>query len=419
MTWPGTTPPEPAPAGRRPGQGRPDLAVVGIGDMFTGDLAGPRRRDADTVICVGGVISHIGTKTELAALADAAAVVLDAAGTTLAPGLIDSHCHVVLGDYTPRQKTVDFLASYVHGGITRVISPGEIHAPGRPHAAVAVKALAIAARHCFAGFRPGGMTIHAGAVVLEPELTDADFAELQAAGVHLAKFGFGAYQDPADGAAQVRSAQQHGITVMCHSGGASIPGSQPITPDHLMLLRPDVCGHINGGPTSLDPAGVDRIVTETDMALQLVQAGNLSSAVRILGVATAAGQLGRVVIGSDTPTGTGVMPLGMLKTAAELTSLGGMPAELVWCLASGNCAQVWDLPAGRLAVGAAADLVIMDAPWGSRAADAAGALELGDIPGVSAVVTSGVVRTLQSRNTPQPSRLAVVRPELPHLAAGH
>ena len=45
-------------------------------------------------------------------------VVVDCLGTTVVPGLIDSHCHVVLGDYTPRQKTVDFLDSYVHGGIT-------------------------------------------------------------------------------------------------------------------------------------------------------------------------------------------------------------------------------------------------------------------------------------------------------------
>ena len=110
----------------------------------------------------------------------------------------------MLGDYTPRQKTVDFLASYVHGGITSVISPGELHAPGRPHSAVGVKALAIAAKTCFDNFRPGGMTVHAGSVVLEPTLEEADFAELEAGGVHLAKFGFGRYRDPVDGVPQVR-----------------------------------------------------------------------------------------------------------------------------------------------------------------------------------------------------------------------
>src|SRR5690606_39538785 len=84
-----------------------------------------------------------------------------------------------------------------------------------PHDATGVKALAIAARACFENFRPGGMRVHAGAVVLEPTLRPDDFAELQRAGVHLAKFGFGRYDDPADGADQVRWAQQHGITVMC------------------------------------------------------------------------------------------------------------------------------------------------------------------------------------------------------------
>jgi len=396
------------------------LAVTGAGTILSGDIASPVVSGADTVICADGVISHVGTRSDLAGQLADCDVVLDAGGTTVAPGLIDSHCHVVLGDYTPRQKTVDFLASYVHGGITSVVSPGEIHAQGRPHSAVGVKALAIAAKTCFDNFHPGGMTVHAGAVVLEPVLTEADFAELQAAGVRLAKFGFGLYEDPDDGFDQVRWAQQHGITVMCHSGGASIPGSKPITPEHLLHLAPDVCGHVNGGPTSLDEAGVDRIIEETSMALQLVQAGNLRSSVRILGKCASEGRLERVVIGSDTPTGTGVMPLGVIKTVAELSSWTDIPPAQVWAMASGNCAKVWDLPAGFIAPGAAADLVVMDAPWGSTRDDALGALGIGDIPGITAVVTGGEVRALLSRNTPRAARLATVTPQLPHLtAAGH
>ena len=395
------------------------LAVTGAGAVLSGDLDTPVHAGADTVVCRDDRIVAVGKAADLPAEVAAADQVIDAAGSTVAPGLIDSHCHVVLGDYTPRQKTVDFLASYVHGGITSVISPGEIHAPGRPHDATGVKALAVAARACFENFRPGGMRVHAGAVVLEPTLTDADFAELERAGVWLAKFGFGAYDDPSEGVDQVRWAQRHGITVMCHSGGASIPGSKPITPEHLMLLRPDVCGHVNGGPTALPWAGVEAIVRETDMALQVVQAGNLRSTVAIVGLARDTGNLHRVVVGSDTPTGTGVMPLGVIKTLAEISSLTGLEPAVAWALATGNNARVWGLDRGRIREGAAADLVVMDAPWGAVGETALDALASGDIPGISAVVTAGAVRALVSRNTPRAARLARVHPPMPHLAVAH
>jgi enamidase len=396
------------------------LAVTGAGTVLSGDYSAPVIDGADTVVTRDGVITAVGRREDLEAEIEASEVVVDAVGSTVAPGLIDSHCHVVLGDYTPRQKTVDFLASYVHGGITSVVSPGEIHAPGRPHDATGVKALAIAARACFQNFHPGGMTVHAGAVVLEPTLQKHDFADLQAAGVRLAKFGFGLYTDPADGVEQVRWAQEHGITVMCHSGGASIPGSKPITPQHLLTLNPDVCGHVNGGPTALPESGVDTIMDETDMALQLVQAGNLRSAVRIIQRAEQNGIFDRVVIGSDTPTGTGVMPLGVIKTVAELSSLSGIHPGKIWAAASGSNARVWDLPAGFVAEGRAADLVVMDAPWGSTRDDALGALSVGDIPGISAVITSGRLRNLLSRNTPRAARLAGVTPRMEHLeTSGH
>src|SRR5690606_11209103 len=192
-------------------------ALVGIGDLFTGDLAEPRRTDVRTLIIDDGRIAELSTSPD--APPDAARVV-DVGGMTVAAGLIDSHCHVVLGDYTPRQKTVDFLDSYVHGGITSVVSPGEIHAPGRSHEPVAVKALAVTAAHLFAGFRPGGMKVHAGTVVVEPGLGPDDFAGLRRDGVRFAKVGFGAVVDPHDYVAPVRAAQDAGLTVMAHCGGA-------------------------------------------------------------------------------------------------------------------------------------------------------------------------------------------------------
>jgi enamidase len=386
------------------------LAIRNIGTLVSGDLE-IGILDADTILCSGGVISHIGKGLEVSK----ADVVVDAQGTTVIPGLIDSHCHVVLGDYTPRQRTVGFLESYTHGGITSVISPGEIHAPGRPKDAAGVKGLAVAARACFLNFQPNGMNVHAGAIVIEPTLAEEDFKEVAEQGVWLAKFGFGDFKDPYDGEPQIRWAQKYGIKVMCHSGGASIPGSKPITADHLMKLRPDVCGHVKGGPTALTDEGVERVVRESDMWLQVVQAGNLKKSLDIIGLSVEHKQLGRVMIASDTPTGTGVIPLGVIKTICEIASLTGLSPEKTVALATGNNARAYNLRSGVIAEGHEADLVVMDVPWGSVASDALGAIARGDIPGISAVIIDGKVRTLRSRNTPAATTMAKVRPEMEWL----
>ena len=384
----------------------PTLGLVNIGVVATGVLTAPRL-EAEAILVEGGRIVAIGAALKIGAAG--ADVVVDCRGTTVVPGLIDSHCHVVLGDYTPRQKTVDFLDSYVHGGITSVVSAGEgVHAPGRPHDAAASKALAIAAAKCFEHFHPNGMKVNAGSVVLEPGLTDDDFAEMAKHGVRHAKYGFGGYAQPRDGEAEVRRAQKHGLCVMSHSGGSSIPGSSPISHEVLLHLRPDVCGHVNGGTTSLDEAGTDRIIAESAMALQIVQAGNLRAALHIVKRAREAGALARVCVASDTPTGTGVMPLGVMKSVCELASLGDLPPEVVIALATGNNARAFRLAAGTgtLAVGAPADLVVCDAPSASLAGDALTAIARGDIPGISCVVIDGQVRVGRSRNTPMAKRLA-------------
>jgi enamidase len=382
----------------------PTLGMVNIGVLATGILASPRT-DGEAILVADGRIAAIGR----AAVTDArsADVVVDCQGTTVMPGLIDSHCHVVLGDYTPRQKTVDFLDSYVHGGITSVVSAGEgVHAPGRPHDPAASKAIAIAAAKCFEHFHPNGMKVNAGSVVLEPGLTDDDFAEMARHGVRHAKYGFGGYAQPGDGEPEIRRAQKHGLCVMSHSGGNSIPGSSPITHDVLLRLRPDVCGHVNGGTTSLDEAGLAEIVATTDMALQIVQAGNLRSALHILKLAREHRALGRVCLASDTPTGTGVMPMGVLKSVCEVASLGELAPEEAIALATGNNTRAFRLTTGTIAVGRPADLVVCDAPAASLARDGLDAIARGDIPGISCVIIDGHVRVGRSRNTPLAKRLA-------------
>lgn len=378
-------------------------AVINIGPSHDGSLQGTELT-GDALVCDAGRITWIGASDEV----DPAEHehVVDAAGATVVPGLVDSHVHTTFGDYTPRQQTVGFLESYVHGGTTRVLSASEVHVPGRPADAVGVKALAIAAARCFEYYRPGGMAVHGGSVVLEPTLTADDFAELRAAGVRMAKGGFGAFATAMDYVPVVADAKRAGLTVMCHTGGGSIPGSQTkIGADVLLAMRPHVAGHVNGGPTSLTQEENARIVEEgRDIALQLVQAGNLRSAIDIAERSLAIDDLHRVLIATDTPTGTGVIPLGMLRTMAELVSLGPLTPRQAVTAATGNVTATYEIDGGRLAVGEVADIVVLDAPTGCTAPDAFGALALGDIPAVACVVTDGLVRLSRSRNTPPPVR---------------
>jgi enamidase len=383
------------------------LAVRNIGDSHVGDLAGTPL-PGDAILCENGLITWVGATADLDT--DGCGQVLDVGGAALLPGFIDSHVHVTFGDYTPRQKTVGFLESYLHGGMTRAISASEVHVPGRPTDPSGVKALAIAAERAYRSYRPGGVTVHAGSVILEPGLTPDDFAELKREGVWLAKGGFGAFAAPRDYAPVVRAAQDNGITVMVHVGGGSIPGSlEVMDADALLEIRPDVLGHVNGGPTSLSDEGAASLVIDGGtMTLQLVQAGNLRSAVHISEVALAHGCPERLVIASDTPTGTGVIPLALLRSMAELVSLGPLTPELAVAAVTGSVGAVYGLDAGLLALGRPADFVVVDAPQGSRADDWRGALRRGDLPAVAAVSTEGQVRFTRSRNTPPPRSTVVL-----------
>lgn len=379
------------------------IALINIGQSVAGHredepLAG------DALTLEGGMITWIGSSEEVDHSAQR--TVIDVAGGTVIPGLIDSHVHSTFGDYTPRQNTIGFLESYVHGGTTSVISASEVHVPGRPTDTAGVKALAVAANHSYRDYRPGGMRVHAGSVILEPGLTDEDFREVNEQGVWLAKAGFGAFASPEAYAPVVSAAKRNGIKVMFHTGGGSIPGSlSKITVDALLEVRPDISGHCNGGPTALSRSENERLVVEgKDIALQLVHAGNLRSAIHICELAFEHDQFHRIMIATDTPTGTGVIPLGMLRQMAELASLGPLSARQAVIASTGNVADVYGLNAGRLQVGRDADLVVMDAPIGSEADDALGALAIGDLPGIGCVITDGEIRLTKSRNTPVPKR---------------
>ena len=376
------------------------LDIVNLRGLVTGGL-GDERREVEGLSIKEGVIAAL----EPGGAADST---LDAGGAIAVPGLIDSHAHVVFGDWTPRQSMIGWIESSMHGGVTMMMSASEVHLPGRPHDRTGVKALAISAQRSFSAYRPGGVKVLGGAVILEPGLEPSDFAELASEGVWLAKVGFGDFFPQAEAASLVRAAQEAGFVVMNHTGGASIPDSSPVTIDDVLALGCDIIGHANGGTTALPDEELPRLF-DAPGAIQLVQAGNLRSSLQILRLANERGALDRILIATDTPTGTGVMPLGMLKTVCELSSLGGVAATDALALATGNNGLVLRKQEGILGVGRPADLVLAFPALGSAFEDPLIGIERGDLPGIGAVLIDGEVRALRSRNTPAPNGTCVLR----------
>ncbi len=374
------------------------LVIRNVGLMLSGRLEQPIL-DADTIVAVGGRIAAIGRRKDVDA--EGATTIIDAKGSPLAPGLIDSHVHPVAGDWTPRQSQLNWIESTLHGGVTTMISAGEVHTPGRPKDVVGLKAMAIFAQRAFTAFRPGGMKIHAGAPVIEPDMQESDFKDLAEAGVRLlGEVGLGGVKDGPTARRMVGWARKYGIQSTIHTGGPSIPGSGLIDSAVVLEADTDVVGHINGGHTALPDREIRCICEGCGRGLEIVHNGNERAALYTLRVAREMDQLGRVILGTDGPAGSGVQPLGILRMIAMLSALGDLPAELAFCLGTGNTARMRDLDTGTIEIGKAADVVFLDRAQHSAGRDLLECVQLGDLPGIGMVVIDGLPRIGRSRNTP-------------------
>jgi len=379
------------------------LVIRNIGLMLSGDLENPIL-DADTVIAVDGRIAAVGREKDVDT--QGATTVVDAKGTTLCPGLIDSHVHPVVGDWTPRQSQLNWIDSCLHGGVTTMVSAGEVHMPGRPKDTVGLKAMAITSQRVFENFRPNGVKVHAGAPVIEQGMEEHDFKELAEAGVKLlGEVGLGSVKAGEDAQKMVAWARKYGIQSTIHTGGPSIPGSGLIDKDVVLEADADVIGHINGGHTALPDNQIVCLCEQCARAIEIVHNGNERAALVALRTANELHQVERVILGTDAPAGSGVQPLGILRMVSMLSSLGDVPAETAFCFATGNTARIRDLDCGLIEVGRAADFVIMDRAQHTAGATLLESVRLGDLPGVGMTIIDGVVRTQRSRNTPPATRL--------------
>ena len=379
------------------------LVIRNIGLLLSGDLQHPIL-DADTVVVNGDRIAAVSREADVDT--SSATVTVDARGTALAPGLIDSHVHPVCGDWTPRQNQLGWIDSYLHGGVTTMISAGEVHTPGRPKDIVGLKAMAIFAQRVFHSFRPGGVKIYAGAPVIEHGMVESDFGELAAAGVKfLGEVGLGSVKDGKTARQMVLWARQYGIQSTIHTGGPSIPGSSLIDKDMVLETDADVIGHVNGGHTALPDDQIIALCEKSTRALEIVHNGNERAGLLALRTAKELLQLDRVILGTDSPAGSGVQPLGIFRMIAMLASLGEIPAEVAICFATGNTAKMRNLNCGLIAPGREASFVLMDKAQHSAGKDLLDSLRKGDLPGIGMVITDGVVSAQRSRNTPPATRV--------------
>jgi enamidase len=374
------------------------LVIHNIGLLLSGDIGSPIL-DADTVVAVNGKITGVGKAKDLDTAS--ATIRIDAKGTTLAPGFIDSHVHPVAGDWTPRQNQIGWIDSYLHGGVTTMISAGEVHTPGRPKDVVGLKAMAIFAQRAFSAFRPGGVRIHAGAPVIEHGMVEEDFKELATAGVTmLGEVGLGSVKDGATARQMVAWARKYGIQSTIHTGGPSIPGSSLIDKDIVLAADADVIGHINGGHTALPDDQIVALCEKSPRALEIVHNGNEKAALLTLRTARELKQLDRVILGTDSPAGSGVQPLGILRMISMLSSLADVPAEVAVGVATGNTARIRNLDCGLIEAGRAATFVMIDKAQHSPGKTVLESIQRGDLPGIGMVIIDGVVSAQRSRNTP-------------------
>ena len=385
------------------------LLIKNIGTLVTGDIANPRR-NADSIFIEDGVIRAVGSKID-----KRADCVIDAQGITAIPGLIDSHSHPSIGEYTPAQNSLSWITNYMHGGVTALISAGELHLPGLPLPPDARTALSLAlvTKRCYDNLRPSGVKVFAGTLLLVPGLVEKDFDEIAAAGIRLVKFIFYDYSLLPNGEAEryVRWARERGIKVKIHSGGVSRSGVSQIAGwDIVGRIKPDIIGHITGGPIPMAEAEMVRIVAETDHYVEVCSSGNYRMALVLARAVKQHNVYHRVLIGTDTPGGTGIIPRGILREIAYLSSVGEIPPEKAVCMATGNVGGAHGLDIGRIEEGRPADIVLLHKITGSVAKDALDSFAKGDLPGISTVIIDGEVRVAgRSQQTPPPERVATTK----------
>lgn len=376
-------------------------AIVNIGKIVSGDF-NRGVIDGSSILIENGKISAIGEPGEIEA--KQAGKIIDANGMVVCPGFIDPHVHVSFDDYAPMQRAVGFMEESLLWGTTTLISEGE-QGSGLPRFydfdPVGVKLTAMLAKRVYDNFRPGGaLKVHAGAIVLARGLTEGDFKEMAEAGIWLVgEIGGGGLAVVDEVLPMVDWARKYKMLVSVHYGPRLIPGATTMSTDAVLRINPDKVAHANGGTTAGSLEQTRDLIEKSRMALELVTYGNPKMKHQIVQILKKRNELGRLILGSDCPTGQGYMPTAMQRGIITISSIDDVPAEKVIAMATGNTADLYHLNTGKIEVGRDADIIIIDKPPGSSGEDALDAIQLGDTFGTAMIMVDGQPVGLRGRDT--------------------
>lgn len=356
--------------------------IENIGTVVSGELKEPIL-NAETLFIADGVIKEMNTRPK-------ADLKIDARGCAVLPGLIDAHHHPYFGDFHPVVNAVGYTDRYMESGVTGLVSCGPYALPGHPLGPQAGVALGILSAQSFMKVRPSGIKVYGECMIVEPGMSEEDFARAANGGVKRIKFLL-----PVPTAEMARNdvqwAHKFGMKVLTHCGGRKLVGEAKSIGEALQIIRPDVAAHLNGGPTPPSWEDAAWLLDETPCYTDVVLGGNLSLAVKIVEKLMALGRLDRLLIGTDSPTPGGMMSGGVSKFMSFLASMSDLKPEQAVCLATGTTARAHGLSTGFVKVGMPADLLIASAKEGTAARDALEEIKAGNAPAVCAVVVDGEV----------------------------
>lgn len=383
--------------------------IHNIANLVTGDITGQPIRDT-TLVLEDGVVVAIG---EDVSNPD---IVIDAKGLDAIPGLVDGHVHPTFGEYTPAQDAIGWLKNYLHGGTTTMVSAGELHIPGLAFDeldARLVKSIAFVSRATTGRYRPSGVKLHAGTVLLVTGMTESDFDEMAEVGIQHLKYIFYDWSKADDDEPERyrRWAHERGMLIKIHSGGVSRSGSSRIAGYEIVTsARPDIVAHISGGPIPMPDDELVGVIDDLEgAAIEICSSMNYRATIVAVQHLTKRGELERLVLGTDTPGGTGVIPRGMLRNICYLAAVCGVDPVTAIAAGTSSVARAHGVPGGRIEVGAPADLLLAGPIRGSSATDTLESFALGDVPGLSVVIVDGEPLVApRTRQLPPPKNLAEV-----------